>query len=259
MLGVSSTKLLLIVLLSALITEKSCLGLSTASFQRFVFAKNGVCLEPAVFYTADDENDGNMLSFTMRNVPGQGDCMFLAVALATATSMGLGGNDALLRAIAQETRNVVAQVLGAPDGNLYIEKNRLVRAPDLLLSAAKGEGLEPEEYLERLRKGGNVGGLQGGGPELTVLSNVLRRPISIYELDTTEEMEWDKELQRCRIKRVGSFGDRFRDPCLTIPDSAVLSGLQPGAYSWHLHVLVLDVGPGEKHACALLPTFSASA
>lgn len=185
--------------------------------------------------------------------------MFLAVALATAASMGLGGNDALLRAIAQETRDVVAQVLGAPDGNLHIEGNRLVRAPDLLLSAAKGEGLSPEQYLERLRKGGNVGGLQGGGPELTVLSNVLRRPISIYELDSTAEgLEDDKRLNRCRITRVGSFGDRFKDPCLTIPDSAVLSGLQPaGAYSWHLHILVLDVGSGEKHACALLPNFSA--
>ena len=115
-----------------------------------------------------------------------------------------------------------------------------------------------------------MGGLQGGGPELTALSNVLRRPISIYELaplceeeeDTVgpETLEERKEppldhLERWRIREVGTFGNIFEDPLISIPDSAVLSGLQPGAYSWHLHILVVDVGQGEKHACTLLPQF----
>ncbi len=234
-------------------------------FQKFVFAPNNVCVLPHSFYCPINGNETSSLEFTMRNVPGEGDCMFLAVALATSTSMGLGGNNALLRAVANETRGVVADVLGAESGHLHVEGKRIVRVADLLKSAARNEGLETgEDYLEMLRNGS----LQGGGPELTVLSNVLRRPISIYELDS----DWweakskasvgdvdggiDQVLSipdRCRLKCVGSFGTVFRDPLADIPDSVVLSGLQEGAYSWHIHVLVVDSGFGEKHACALLP------
>mmetsp|Transcript_1234 Transcript_1234/g.1483 ORF Transcript_1234/g.1483 Transcript_1234/m.1483 type:complete len:279 (-) Transcript_1234:181-1017(-) len=250
----------------------------TTAFQNFVFSPNGVCVSPSTFYLADvddnvkDCNDNNSpittnlgqkKLFSMRNVPGEGDCMFQAVALATAASMGLGANNALLRAISEETRDVVAQVMGSRDGNLHIEGQRLVRTSDLLTSASRSEGMSPDEYLERLKKSGSDGGLYGGGPELTVLSNLLRRPISIYELEddtttTTTTAENNNntngESKYCRIKLAGVFGDHFKDPCLSIPNSAILSGLQPGAYSWHLHILVVDAG-FEKHACALLPKF----
>ena len=79
--------------------------------------------------------------------------MFLAVALAAAASMGLGGNDTLLRAISRETREVVAQVLES-SGNLYIADDRICPASDLLKSAANGEGLNSKQYLELLRKEG---------------------------------------------------------------------------------------------------------
>jgi hypothetical protein len=225
-----------------------------ALFQTFQFAPNGVCLSPEFFIEADDNNHGTI--FTMRNVPGEGDCMFLAVALAAATSMGLGANDAMLRAISRETRAVVAQLLESP-GNLHISQDHgVVAASELLLSAAQKEGLDPQDYLELLRKEGCQGGLYGGGPELTVLTNVLRRPISIYELKVSSPpIVTDKTQQTaCHIVCKGVFGDGlFEDPCANISDSAVWSGVQPGAYSWHLHILVLDVSPSEKHACVLLP------
>lgn len=190
----------------------------------------------------------------MKNVPGEGDCMFLAVALATLTSVGLGGNDVLLRAISAETRNVVASVLES-SGNLLIEGKRMVAAETLLKSAAKQEGTTPEEYLKRLR---TECGLYGGGPELTVLTNVLRRPISIYELDHSDKLgaatEGTNNVQPIQCK--GTFGEIFQDPLKMIPNSAVLSAdAQPGgcAYSWHLHILVVDVSPQGKHACVLLP------
>lgn len=213
--------------------------------------------------------------------------MFLAVALATSTSMGLGANNALLNAVAQETRDVVAQILSSPHGHLHVAGRRIVRVRDLLKNAANNENVTMERYIEMLRDGS----LQGGGPELTVLSNVLRRPISIYELDENENPIQDasddagetsenentegKEdggakgrndnrvtngddrtralPSNYRIKCVGSFGDLFKDPCSEIPNSAVTAGVMPGAYSWHIHILVVDAGPGEKHACALLP------
>ena len=346
---------------------------SSYPFRRFTFAPNNVCINPNIFYcysnslhlnnsnsnsnsnsntnidnnTNTNNNYANntlhekntLLEFTLKNVPGDGDCMFQAVALATSASMGLGGNDALLRAIANETRNVVAQVLLSSShhhhdnhnrtggtgtnngtdngtdsavnnnsGNLHVNGKRIVRVIDLLQSAAKQEHVSPETYIELLRNGT----LQGGGPELTVLSNILRRPISIYELlaadddveaddDADADADADADVttnvttnalsekdtiyggqtinatssitstrilpppslslpspsssKRQRITCVGTFGDLFKDPCSEIPNPAVISGLQPGAYSWHIHVLIVDAGPNEKHACALLPKF----
>ena len=217
--------------------------------------------------------------FTMRNVPGDGDCMFLAVALASLTSMGLGGSDELLRRISRETRNVVAQVLSSPTGNLFIGpgKDNVVDASRLLKSAVLQEPTidTAEEYLEALKKEGREGGLYGGGPELVVLSNILRRPISIYEVDEQRLMEQQQKLQNgdftmetfgnannitspevfFPIVCKGSFGEGiFEDPCLTsIPDSVILANMQPGAYSWRMHILVLNSSPTEKHACVLLP------
>mmetsp|Transcript_15248 Transcript_15248/g.28497 ORF Transcript_15248/g.28497 Transcript_15248/m.28497 type:complete len:317 (-) Transcript_15248:324-1274(-) len=262
------------------------------SFQEFRFAPNGVCVYPQYFVeyskgTSEKQDDKNKHNsdnqdsakpnkyFTMKNVPGDGDCMFLAVALAAATSMGLGGNDALLRAISRETRNVVAQVLSAPKGNLYISPGNTVSSRDLLQSAVRQEPTinTVEEYLEALRTEGRDGGLYGGGPELAVLANVLRRPISIYEVDKprlrklldhgvdnviaddNDDIETKGSILPIVCK--GSFGEGiFEDPCETaIKDSAVLlsNQVQSGAYSWRLHVLVLNVSPVEKHACVLLP------
>ncbi|EEC44660.1 predicted protein [Phaeodactylum tricornutum CCAP 1055/1] len=219
---------------------------SLVSFTSFRFAANGVCISPARFVDVDRPQ-----TFTMKNVPGEGDCMFLAVALATLASMGLGGNDALLRAISHETREAVASTLEQP-GILIIEGTRTVSTESLLKSAARQENLSTEEYLRLLRVEGVDGGLYGGGPELTVLCNILRRPISIYELD---EQQVGTNIDIQPIKCKGVFGlETFQDPLFDIPNSAILlSKSLPGAYSWHLHILVLDVSPTEKHACVLLP------
>jgi hypothetical protein len=242
----------ILALLLSLLVFSEVSSFAAAPITAFEFASNGVCVSPPLF------SDGRQ-KFTMRNVPGEGDCMFMAVALAAATSMGIGGNNVLLRAISIETRKVVAQIMNST-GNLHIEENRIVPCKDLLRSAAKKEGLAPNEYLHLLQKEGRNGGIQGGGPELVVLSNVLRRPISIYELEkpslsslvVTDDFASSDEV--CPLQCMGIFGGGvFEDPCLQIPNSAVLSGVQPGAYSWHLHILVLDVASGQKHACVLLP------
>ena len=236
---------LLFLLLCRIATTAS---LSSPRVSTFVFAPNGVCVKPQFFVDADDGQQ-----FTMRNVPGDGDCMFQAVALAASTSMGLGGNNALLRAVSEEIRQVVADILEkGGKGTLNIEGDRSVPANLLLHSSARGLHVNPSTYIEMLRKEGRDGGLYGGGPELTVLSNVLRRPISVYEIDRSVPITESE----CRIQRQGTFGDMFVDPCESIKDSVVLSpNLPNGAYSWHLHILVVDTGksPEDKHACVLLP------
>jgi OTU-like cysteine protease len=236
---------------------------SSYSFNNFRFAPNGVCLQPFYFNeripptpTQQQQQFKHQSciqrKFTMRNVPGDGDCMFQAVALAAATSSGLGANMALLRSIVKETRQIVASILES-DGNLYITDSRFVSTKQLLGSASKAEGLSPESYLELLRKEGKDGGLYGGGLELTVLSNVLRRPISIYEM-SDDDFTREGEYVCCNIICKGVFGSPlFEDPCRHIHDSAILSDLQPGAYSWHMHILVVNTDVDNKHACVLLP------
>ena len=242
--------------------------------------------------------------------------MFLAVALGAMNSMGwsslVGGNGhpqnstAWMSVLAQDTRTMVAQVLNSTDGWLYIHgggggsgggtggewdgatsSQRIVcKASELLQQATNQEpGFNTtQEYLHALITPGALGGLYGGGPELTVLANIFRRPISIYELAPSPSCSAaatktfsDSEQEStnpttaspndvCPVICRGTFGDGlFDDPCgnmSILPQSAVLSsyggtGVVTGhtkATNWHLHVLVINVSPTEKHACVLIPT-----
>ena len=183
--------------------------------------------------------------------------------------------------------DVVAKYLSSPDGILYVNNKpvkRIVRCRDLLSSAAKNEGLTTDEYLRRLRQPGKLGGLYGGGPELTVLSNILRRPISIYHLKQQQQQQQQQQKMstsnnnatttHCELERMGVFGEGlFEDQCQSVPDSVIsnavfftvdgtqqANGLSPLSTplksSWHLHVLIADVGENEKHASVLLPSVS---
>ena len=181
---------------------------------------------------------------------------------------------------------MVANYLSSPDGVLYVNNKpvkRIVRCQDLLSSAAKTEGLSRDEYLTRLRQPGKLGGLYGGGPELTVLSNILRRPISIYHLKQQQQQHHimstsnQNTTTHCELERMGVFGEGlFEDQCQSIPDSVIsnaifftVDGTQqtknglsstsistPLKSSWHLHVLIADAGENEKHASVLLPSVS---
>ena len=270
------------------------------AFRSFVFDETtGICRSPSSFHydpiPSDDSKDHEQY-FVLRDVPGDGDCVFHAVLSSVFISMGMLNPDAaftsssLMSSMVCEMRSVVANFLTSPDGTLYVNnkpRKRLVRCRDLLVSAAKSEGLTTEDYLTRLRLPGRKGGLYGGGPELTVLSNILRRPISIYHLKSslsnTEDMY--------KIDRVGVFGEGlYEDPCNTIPNSVVSNAVfftmnrkakpdsdrqeeisseqsttkstdtpasilsSPFKCSWHLHILIADSSEEEKHACVLLPS-----
>jgi OTU-like cysteine protease len=298
------------------------------TFRSFRLASNGVCIHPRYFQdvtehqptgppppppqaTTSTHISGRKQLFTMINVPGDGDCMFLAVALAATNSMGwsslVSGNDGYthnstswMHAVAQDTRAMVAQVLNSPDGWLYISggggkaekggtnnsQTTICKANELLQQATNQEpGINTtHEYLQALTTPGALGGLYGGGPELTVLANIFRRPISIYELappppsssssSSTAFSGHDQDSSNprttaphdmCPIIWKGTFGDGlFDDPCgntSILPQSAVLSATggtgvvgPTKATNWHLQILVIDVSPTEKHACVLVPS-----
>mmetsp|Transcript_29573 Transcript_29573/g.59435 ORF Transcript_29573/g.59435 Transcript_29573/m.59435 type:complete len:352 (-) Transcript_29573:27-1082(-) len=210
----------------------------------------GICRNPSSFrYTTSnnnhnkasvDEDEDDSQFFVLRNVPGDGDCIFHAVLSSVFISMGFMNPDAtfvksdtLVSSMALEMRHVVAKFLSSPEGVLYVNNKpvkRIVRCRDLLSSAAKNEGLSPDEYLMRLRQPGKKGGLYGGGPELTCLSNILRRPISIYHLKQQQSQQQISTANTtaatattcCELERMGVFGEGlFEDPCQSIPDSVI--------------------------------------
>ena len=212
-----------------------------SAFSRFQFAPNGVCLKPRYFLDATTST-----RFTMKNVPGEGNCIFLAVTLASLHSVGLGTNDALLNSMSRETRQVVANVLSRKSGTLVtMEGKRLVSTASLLKSAANTEGVSTDEYIQMLRDGS----LHGGEVELTVLSNILRRPISIYELQQTTPFLHSNGDSVVPLYCRGTFGSHlFQDPLRNVHNSAVA-----WYHEWNLHILVMDVSQQEKRVCVLLP------
>eukprot|EP00804_Cyclotella_cryptica_P016202 CCRYP_005693-RA/>CCRYP_005693-RA protein AED:0.03 eAED:0.03 QI:636/1/1/1/0/0/2/340/333 len=240
--------LIIAVLFTSLCPSASTLSMqSKFAFQSFVFDQTtGICRSPSSFHydplpskdlIKGGDSDRRDQFFVLRNVPGDGDCIFHAVLSSVFISMGMLNPDAaftssnLMSSMIYEMRSVVANFLTSPDGTLYVNnkpRKRLVRCHDLLQSAAKSEGLTTEEYLTKLRLPGRMGGLYGGGPELTVLSNILRRPISIYHLKQPQTTEKNRGVHSirmespCKIERVGVFGEGlFEDPCNTIPNSVV--------------------------------------
>merc|ERR1711957_248770 len=79
----------------------------------------------------------------------------------------------------------------------------------------------------------------------------------------------------CEIERMGVFGEGlFEDSCISIPDSVVSNAVfftlakaarespssqvlgAPVKCSWHVHILIADVGDAEKPATVLLPSTS---
>ena len=275
----------------ALLAQSQSLAFSLANyaFSSFVFDEtSGICRTPSSFCydpdpanSQDDDKKQSSLCFVLRNVPGDGDCVFHAVLSSVYISMGMLNPDAaltssnLMSSMVDEMRNVVANFLTSPDGTLYVNnkpKKRLVRCRDLLVSAAKSEGLTNEEYLTKLRLPGRMGGIYGGGRQLTVLSNILRRPISIYHLNPSQP----HNASTCKIDCIGVFGEGlYEDPCNTIPNSVVSNAVfftmsgktksdpdkqqeiilsSPHKCSWHLHILIADASENEKHACVLLPS-----
>ncbi|KAL7544769.1 hypothetical protein ACHAWF_008132 [Thalassiosira exigua] len=266
-------------------------SLSTAStppspeyaFRSFEFDPlTGICRRPSSFQYREGGGASTQY-FVMRNTPGDGDCVFHAVLSSVFISMGMLDPDSgfsNMSSMALEMRSVVAKYLASPEGNLYVNnkpRKRIVRCRDLLQSAANNEGMSTDEYLIKLRQPGKQGGLYGGGPELTVLSNILRRPISIYHLKHTTEEDF------CEIERMGVFGEGLlEDPGRSVPDSVISNAVfftldgragknegsaldktvpnmvspigAPLKCSWHLHILIADAGQNEKHATVLLPS-----
>jgi len=166
--------------------------------------------------------------FTLHHVPGDGDCMFLAVTLGQMWQEEgrlLDWRDTKsIETLAGRTRKQVSKVLQSKSAVLAIDSNqRRVSAAALLAQASQGDS----GYIPALETMGKDGGMYGGGPELVVMSNILQKRINIYEMDGPPVDD------RCELSCEGIFGE--------------------GVFVEELHVLILDMTSREKHACLLIP------
>ena len=236
---------------------------------------------PKLFVT----NDEHQQHFTMQNVPGEGDCMFLAVALAAtkASTDRTVASDTTLQtekfyytmlnatttnatATTMALRNTVADVLEMPNITLFISHNRTITTRDLLQQASHELHIRPWEYLQRLRQ---IGGLYGGGPELTILCYLYQRPIHIYEIDNDAADDGENNKND---PNPDATGRNIRQGTSRTIQPIVEKGVfGHGVYNHDdenvmhcnnntvgmdgdLHILVVDVSMSEKHACVLFPS-----
>lgn len=127
----------------------------------------------------------------IRQVPGDGNCLFHSIAAALFYSENEGRHLPMdsherileLRSKSLELRNAAVDVLEDSHNRnnlgrvgrrkLFLQGEEYLEARELLAAAAAQFELEGEEYCELMRKES----YWGGGPEIVALCNYLQRPI----------------------------------------------------------------------------------
>mmetsp|Transcript_54914 Transcript_54914/g.133365 ORF Transcript_54914/g.133365 Transcript_54914/m.133365 type:complete len:451 (+) Transcript_54914:177-1529(+) len=77
---------------------------------------------------------------------------------------------------------------------LFLQGREYLRARDLVDSAASQYGLSGTEYCDLMRKDS----YWGGGPEIVALCNALQRPIHVYELHVPENQQHQNQKKKLR-------------------------------------------------------------
>ncbi|CAM9204778.1 unnamed protein product [Ectocarpus sp. 4 AP-2014] len=134
------------------------------------------------FLTDSFAVQGISTNMAVRQVPGDGNCLFHAISACldhacngTHPSLDLSElmpKSAALRKVA------VDYLVDNLKKTLYLEKEESVPVYELLSVVAAQYNMTAEHYCEVMRQSS----VWGGGPEIVALSNALCRPIHVYEL-----------------------------------------------------------------------------
>eukprot|EP00554_Chaetoceros_debilis_P011574 CAMPEP_0194128382 /NCGR_PEP_ID=MMETSP0150-20130528/61023_1 /TAXON_ID=122233 /ORGANISM="Chaetoceros debilis, Strain MM31A-1" /LENGTH=587 /DNA_ID=CAMNT_0038822367 /DNA_START=203 /DNA_END=1966 /DNA_ORIENTATION=- len=157
----------------------------------------------------------------VRQVPGDGNCLFHSITVALALvenrthvdmsfdndnygdgngdgngNNGDGNGDGYidcrlnpyphdLHHLHHHSRHLRSQAVHMlshhPRKLLFLQGNEYLRAKDLVTAAAAQYNLSAEEYCNQMKKDS----VWGGGPEIVGLCNYLKRPIHVYELSSS--------------------------------------------------------------------------
>jgi len=198
----------------------------------------------------------------VRQVPGDGSCLFhsLTVTLAYASN-GTHHSMNNIKSMKDNSNKLRQTAIDAfeedPEKLLYLQGSECTTCRELLEAVAEQYSITPEVYCTKMRRSAEW----GGGPEIVVLSNILHRPIHIYELSTiegeeTEEIKQEapenkvtrqaKMRKRWCLRRIACFGspkfDRSEALHILSADSR-FPDLEPG-----------DQLPNGDHFLALFPS-----
>lgn len=211
---------------------------------------------------------------TIRQVPGDGNCLFHSISVAWAhatngTHLEMRSPDTMewLYRHSAKLRQLAVDCLEERRKLLFLQGHEFLKATDLVEAAAAQYGISGSEYCDLMRQES----YWGGGPEIVALCNVLQRPIHVYELYVPEGSN-KKDEQRTRKGRNyrwgGSSSSATIDASRAAPSCFVLRRMACfGSPKFDrvpaLHILSADsrfpdVNPGEQlesgnHFLAIFP------
>ena len=130
--------------------------------------------------------------FNIRQVPGDGGCLFHAI---TASLSFLQTNkhmdfDMKMRKLSLKLRHLAVQILQKRGKVLAMEEGDEIISEALLKMIADVYEMKPDEYCHEILDPRTW----GGGPEIVALSNHFKCPIHVYQLNS--ERTWLSRLNK---------------------------------------------------------------
>ena len=161
---------------------------------------------PSVYKCQDSEDE----YFLIRHVPGDGACLFHALAigldhLSTKTHLPF---TRATRMASSKLRELAVQLLRKENELLFIENGEMTTSAQLVEVVSSHYNMSPKQYCNEMEKAETW----GGGPEIVVLCNYLKRPIHVYmlaerldtKLDISNQMYCNEQTHCLTIR--GKFG-----------------------------------------------------
>lgn len=166
-------------------------------------------LHPTFFEEIYQSQESADEHFLVRQVPGDGSCLFnaLTVCLDYAHTQLHNDFDEKRRKVSERIRKLSVDLL-RKNVTLFMENSETIQSTQLLSLISEHYNLTSEEYCLQMLDPATW----GGGPEILAVCNHIRRPIHVYELTGTESRRSSKSsaskvrLGRHKFKVCAKFG-----------------------------------------------------
>lgn len=159
--------------------------------------RGGSDSRPSQFLPTEyDVKGSSPAKFKVRQVPGDGGCLFHSLAVSIAFRRDKNHPecfDGKLREMSHRLRQLSIDVLSKAGQWLVMEGTERITSNELLDMVANNYNMTAKEYLSKMGDASTW----GGGPEIVALSNHFKRPIHVYELDTCGVFVKQFQLKIC--------------------------------------------------------------
>jgi hypothetical protein len=141
-------------------------------------------------------NDEPSTRFNIRQVPGDGGCLFHSLAVCIRFLQDKDHPpffDVELRDLSERLRKISVKILRSPNRCLSMEGGEEILSSELLTMVAANYNMSESDYLQQML----IPNTWGGGPEIVALSNHFKRPIHVYELYSYGTLRKQFQLKIC--------------------------------------------------------------